>query len=560
MRVGMFFLPLDLVSKLLEFSHLKIRRYLSGKMQDAAPNVAIRYRCLALVCLLACLIFHIITLDRQSLFVDEVAELNSAHNTWQWTIWRTDSMPPLYPILLKAWIMIWSSDGSGRWLSVLCSMLAAVVAWRYSSEGLGHRVGLWVLLLMLVNPLNIFYAQWTRGYALMLMWATLSICTFLSGCRSGKRGDWVWFTISTVCGVYTHYYFVMVTWSLLLGWMLQRRSAQWKWVVGSLVVAAILCGPVIIFLKADFEYQKAIRAPRPLSISAVAYTYLSLFSGFAMGPSAGELHALSATQAIRQTVPTGMVLLLSTIPLFARGIRTLWQRELVPVLLTLFVLPLTLIGLLGALSGITYNVRFVCWLTLPLSICLAAGICHTNAHQSARDKSDIDRVQPSRFRRNWLYESLSWRTWASGIAIGFMVLANCNRLIFDKYQFEDLRSAAAFIQADATPNEPVFVVSDYMVEPLRYYLDGRPRAIELPTVGVWSVVFHEDQTVEQGVQSINQHASGRFWLVYSREYHGDPQGKFLHQLTQRFELTKVAHYAGVQVYTGQTSSAPTNTQ
>ncbi len=506
-------------------------------------------RLTAICLLLASVAFHACSIDQQSLFVDEVAEINAAHGTWQATIWRADSMPPLYPIALKSWIGLFGTDAAGRWMSVGCSVLAAISAWQYSRIWFGPTIGLWVLLLMLLNPLNIFYGQWTRAYALMLLWATVSIGAFAAGCNRGRKLDWVVFLAATVLGIYTHYYFVMMTFSLFVGWLLQRQYGRWKPVLLSLAAAGLLCLPIVVFLQEDFEYQKAIRQPRPLSLSALAYTYLSLFSGFAIGPSQGELHALSLEQSVRQVALPGIVLMLASVPLLLRGLHKLRRVGWMPTWICLLVLPLSLIGVLGALSGITYNVRFVCWLTMPLSICIALGIAATESRQWHRaDAGDSNKLLPSTGYRKW-------QLICGALTIVFMMIALCNRMQIEKYQFEDIRAAAGYLREQGSPAESVFVVSDYMVEPLRYYLNEFMPAIELPTRGVWSVVFKNEETVRQAVESLRENAAGRYWLLYSREYHGDPSSLLLSELKNHHQLIEVKQFAGVKLYSGKVTQS-----
>ncbi len=81
-----------------------------------------------------------------------------------------DVHPPLYQLILKGWIGLFSSgEAVTRLLSLIFTLASLVMLWIWGSKRLS-RIGLTgVLVVYATNPLFIYYAQEVRSYALMLL-------------------------------------------------------------------------------------------------------------------------------------------------------------------------------------------------------------------------------------------------------------------------------------------------------------------------------------------------------------------------------------------------------
>ena len=189
-------------------------------------------------------------------------------------------------------------------------------------------------------------------------------------------------------------------------------------------------------------------------------------------------------------------------------------------------MPLILIGLAGVLSGITYNVRFVAWFAFPLSVLFA--FAFLTEHDRRLSK------------------------WIVGCGVGLLFIfgiANFNRVFNSRYQFEDARAIAKNLLENRTNDEPVFVVSDYMLQPLaHYYVAGSEYLFELPQPGTRSRVIKDAESLEEAKKVIEKlSANKRVWLVYSRPFHGDPKGLVLEEFRKRG--AKLVHeFAGMDLY------------
>lgn len=492
---------------------------------------------------------HLGTIHHQSFFIDEVEELEFAKGDFWASVFMPDSMPPLFTVTLRAWLNLVGDDSGARWLSALGGLIGTLITWRVSRVFMSPMASMVATLFFTFSPLQLYYAQLVRGYSLMTLFGCLAIGAFLLADATGKIRYWILFTASCALGMYTHYYFVMIPMSIVAGWILLNFSGRrdwihWRWLVIACLVLMCVAFSLWIFLRIDFQYQHDLRAPRPLSISALAYTYLSLFGGYALGPSQRELHAANAN--VLEALPWLVMIGLASIPLICMGLWKGRRLNLLTYLVCLLVLPFVAIGTVGLVSGITYNVRFVCWMTFPLSMLLALAF---EPMASPRSLSSHPKLAPfaSRNQLPWLLAIF---------VLGIFGFANYQRVFEPRYQFEDTRAVAAFLENNWKENDRVFVVSDYVNPTLEYYMPDRANAMfELPEPSVRSEVFSEPSVVDRALGVMKSESLDRYWFIYSRPFHGDPSGLFLNAL-EKCGVQFDREFSGIRIYHGYVSDLP----
>jgi hypothetical protein len=217
-----------------------------------------------------------------------------------------------------------------------------------------------------------------------------------------------------------------------------------------------------------------------------------------------------------------------------------------------------IIAAAGALAEVGPKVRYWSWILMPLLVWLAAGLAR-GWHE-----------------RRWLTKA------ALAALVAIQLVALFNRYNVPRYANEDIRAAAAYLQSQPGGHDPVFVVSDYMAPPLRYYLNGEKtlddwlphlpttpkqpedvdyqRFVELP----WMIYPRTEADVRGSlpldesamqawldtVQALTG-ADGEFWLVYTRAFHGDAEGELLERLHQLKWIDLEKSFAGVRLYRGR---------
>lgn len=154
---------------------------------------------------------------------------------------RSDGHPPLYYVLLHAWMELFGSgDVAVRALSGLASVLTLPLAWAAGRRRRGTAGGLAVLLLTAMAPYSLRYATEARMYALVmaLVFAGWLLADDLR--TRGDRGRWAALAAVTGAALLTHYWTIYLCAAavLVLAWRWWRRGARHEAVrIGSALTA-----------------------------------------------------------------------------------------------------------------------------------------------------------------------------------------------------------------------------------------------------------------------------------------------------------------------------------
>ena len=175
--------------------------------------------------------------------------------------------------------------------------------------------------------------------------------------------------------MYVHYYFIVVA---LVGGLLilhERRSRQ---ALGRATTAhslmALLCLPLFWLIQSDLNLQAGpeyFSQPR-FSLPALGYTYVSMVTGYTLGPSLRELHTMTVAEALAGFLPWLALMTPAVAILCYHGYRVL-DRPAAYRLVLLTTAPVLITGILGLVAGVGYNVRYVSWVAIAAAILLAAG-------------------------------------------------------------------------------------------------------------------------------------------------------------------------------------------
>jgi uncharacterized membrane protein len=463
-------------------------------------------------------------LDAQSFTMDEITELEISRTSFAGAITAADGLPPLYSVLLHAWLRVGGTPDNARWLSLIIGVVTLPAMYRLGRQHGGQTVGIFSALLLAIAPLHVWYSQELRSYGLLVLLAVLSLWRFDVARRSDRLLDWIWYALPTVAGFYTHYYYALVPLSLGVAELAQpvagtRRVGRFLQVHAAIAVTVLPL--MLLLLPADLAIQ--LNWPdegRPLDAHALAYTIFTFLTGYSVGPSLRELHTARPTEAIAEVLPWAVIAgsaaaYLSYVGYREAGASRDWRR-----LLLLLAAPFPVCWILAETLEVGYRVRYVVWALAPLLVLLAYGLA------------------AARTRRH------AWVAFAVLAAVSAVALVN--RAVLPRYQNEDVHSAARQLEALTDPDDPIFVISGYMADPVRYYLDGR-RTLQ---------PLYSPETVaapDSGLRRIRGSVlpGHRFWLVYSRPFHGDPGGRIREHLSQHAALELRASLAGVELFEGR---------
>ncbi|MDJ0663414.1 MAG: glycosyltransferase family 39 protein [Acidimicrobiia bacterium] len=477
-------------------------------------------------------------LGAQSYSMDELWELTVIGLPLGEVITVGDGFPPLFHLVFKALVVGGFGDFSGR---VFSAVLGVAAVWLTGLLGrrISPQVGVGAAFGVAVAPLLVLLSKEARAYGLFILLATLLLLATTVALDSGTTRSWIGFGAVLVLGMYTHYMFALAVASaeLVVLWTIRRDHQQLRRWLYTHCAAAVALIPLILVAIPDFAIDASNSYSPTVDIGAIGYTGLSLFTGFTLGPSTRALHTMGIVDAISAALPWLLIIGSSAIYLFVHGWKALspsWRLRLgVPLLM-----PLVLLSLFSAWIGVAFRVRYLSWLVVPLAIWLVAG---------------------------FLAASGKARFLAGTALIAVMVLAIGTRLTIDEYKVEDARAAAEYVAAN--PDLPAVALAWYMTKPIEYYL-GEESATVLPEdKGFGRFEYHEqlenrvvqippvrdddpNMTRQADVLERVVDPGEEYLFIYSRPFHGDPEGRFLDARREADGLRPVADYAGITIYRG----------
>lgn len=195
----------------------------------------------------------------QPLWADEGYSVYFATEPVGRLLWLTahDIHPPLYYLLLHGWLQWWPpTPFILRCFSVLLAtpvLLLALLLARTLFPG-RQRPQILFLLLLIGNPLYLYYSQEIRMYGLAMTWSlatTLCAWRWLQSINQGKQGaGWLFgYIITATLALYTLYYlaFLLLAHLFWLLWQLRRRVRHCGLFVVADSLVALLYLPWVLY-------------------------------------------------------------------------------------------------------------------------------------------------------------------------------------------------------------------------------------------------------------------------------------------------------------------------
>lgn len=191
-------------------------------------------------------------LGRQSIWFDEAVTMSNVQLPYDLGRYlRADATPPLYPLLVHAWLQVFGTSlVAARALSALASAASVVALFQLGRRFLDARGGLFAALLLLSSRCQIFFAHEARPYALVLL---LAIASFHVLLLLLERVTWrrlVLLCILDAALLYTHYVaaFALCAQTLAaLPWR-GRSPRAFLQILAAQMCAVLLVVPLAVFI------------------------------------------------------------------------------------------------------------------------------------------------------------------------------------------------------------------------------------------------------------------------------------------------------------------------
>ncbi len=150
---------------------------------------------------------------------------------------RADIHPPLYYLLLAAWVrLVGTGEVLVRTLSIGFCLAAAAAVYLAAREWFGARPALFAAALFIASPLSTVAAQMARMYGLLACASAVSTLAFLRLSRAEQvhKRDWALYIAANIAGSFTHIWFFFLLFAQGVTWLVFHRTRR----IGPMLAAA----------------------------------------------------------------------------------------------------------------------------------------------------------------------------------------------------------------------------------------------------------------------------------------------------------------------------------
>ncbi len=458
-------------------------------------------------------VLRLVRLGSQSFWWDEVYSASLSAQSLKTVIPRFGQTPAFYHVLLHFWLYLGRGDGTIRLLSVVFGVATVGLVYLLGKEFLDRTQGLLCALLIAISPFHIWYSQEARMYSLLILLCTASVLFFVRFLKRSPGWPGLWWTLMTALGLYTHYYalFVLVFQLLYLMLFWRRYRSLWPRVFRVLLVVVILVVPIVLLFFPGGRYAMVCAegaGRNPLRLFSMPYTFFALSLGFSYGPSVAELHRLAAWSTLRPYLLPVVLAGTFYIGLFLLGLRSLWRdrHRLIFLLLYLFVPIVAAIVTILFMPQLSYNVRYVAMILPAYSFILARGL--------------------------WSPSNRLVRWGLLALVLVFVSISLYHYYADERYHKEDFRTAVDIISRQDCPGDVILATH---LRPIKYYYRGDLLIHNL----LWSPGFYR-RMIDVRLQRYQ-----RAWVLISRHWISDPQGKMLEHLRGKYTAVQETTFTGL---------------
>lgn len=195
--------------------HVKLP-YFKEHSSSSMPLVHLTLLCLIL---LIASWLRLYQLDFQSFWLDEILTIltitkGEGYSKLLWILKYEDQHPPLYFVLLKAWLDVFGyTDFNSRLLSALIGIAGVLSTYLLGHVIGGKRLGLIAAFLIAINPHHIYYSQEVRNYILLYFFAALSFYACFRLIKQVSYVNAIIFSFLALGLLHTHYYSLFIFFS-----------------------------------------------------------------------------------------------------------------------------------------------------------------------------------------------------------------------------------------------------------------------------------------------------------------------------------------------------------
>jgi uncharacterized membrane protein len=433
-------------------------------------------------------------IGERSLWLDEATSVTFARRFVADFPVFSDYNMTLYYGLLYVWMTMGfgESEVAVRLLSAVAATAAVPVFYLVARRVVSSGMAVLATLLLIVNSFVVYYAQETRGYALLLFFVVLSAWLLL---RAIERPSWPrWAALASVAilAMYTHFFagLVLLAYAAVV---IVRRDARLRdrWVAIAAIMVAVAAVPLAVAVAVRGACQ--IDYIDQASLRRLTIVLQEVAGDQGLGRSTAEAFPFGAALLAAYAVVVGVGVFAGTRAMFDRTQRD--ERYVLPILGLL--VPILAVVLASVLVTPVMLPRYLIILAPWMALLAAIG---------------VDFLRPR------------WQ----GALLGALVLVASVAGTLHLYGLpsrEEWRAVAATILDDVEPGDAVVFYTSSGEKPFGYYVrqaDAVSRApiqIELPSDGPCQIDEQYDDRLIAGLDRVDPtlHRRVRLVLTHQRE-------------------------------------------
>lgn len=191
-----------------------------------------------------------------------------------------DSHPPLFDIVLHYWLTAFgTSETTTKILPLLFALLSIFVTWFAAFKITGSKSKAYVALgLVSLNFFHLHYSTEIRFYSLMYLLSAVTLLQFWNIINHNLLKNYVWFTVSGILLLYTHYYgaILLAVYGIIALVLVSVKQISWK-NFGKFTIACVLAvlafSPWLPYMFAKSDTPSWIEVPTAGAFFKFMYDY-----------------------------------------------------------------------------------------------------------------------------------------------------------------------------------------------------------------------------------------------------------------------------------------------
>lgn len=195
----------------------------------------------------------------------------------------SDTVSILYGLLIYIYSFFFGNWESLRYPSLIFSTAGLIIFYKLARQFLSREESICALIIMALNPFQIWYAQEAREYSFICFLSVVFIYLYVKALRANKSSYWAYFSIAAIASIYASYYFLLLLAMCGLALFLkENRKCLKKWYLSVAVIIIAVLPSLLLAVKQVYLINNDFWLHSP-DIRSLFLTFGVLSLGYSSG-------------------------------------------------------------------------------------------------------------------------------------------------------------------------------------------------------------------------------------------------------------------------------------